>query len=345
MKGDFRNSRRLNKFVCDRLRTAGVCKDKTFIGPEWLGVEINTACNFNCVFCWFHSPYVTYQGRAWQLELEKFQEAVTDAAEMNCRYIYITGFGEPTLHPDLPEMISFAKAKGLHVVVTTNLSVSSPRVLQGLLSADELYVTFCGADSRQYKRMHCPRTKSYFGRVLSNIRALQKMAGPERKDFFLLNVIVNKINYQDVGALADLAKTLKIRRIRFSGFSKVEQTRFLSLDAAEVSALQKKIARLSSLPHFDIDENLMLPYSKLERCFMGWYALLLDVYGEVRVGCLDPAAPAAGSIYKERLKDIWFSQASQKIRLDMKYRLKKKESGHCPFFHRNARLEELIAKK
>nr|MBE6545594.1 radical SAM protein [Oscillospiraceae bacterium] len=87
-------------------------------------VEITNICNRSCSFC----PGTTREKRRMTLPEFKF---VADSLVGVTDYIYFHVMGEPLTHPELPEFIKYATAKGFKCAVTTNGTLISKR-------ADEL---------------------------------------------------------------------------------------------------------------------------------------------------------------------------------------------------------------
>ena len=79
-------------------------------------IEVNTACNLNCPIC-FANAGIGYSLTLGQVEamLDRLVEI-----EGNPEVVQFSG-GEPTIHPDLPEMIQAARDRGIRqVMVNTN---------------------------------------------------------------------------------------------------------------------------------------------------------------------------------------------------------------------------------
>lgn len=76
-------------------------------------VEITTACNLSCEICLRRNLGIP--GRF--LPLEDFRR-ILDSGKF--RYVGLHGWGEPLLHPQLFEMISYAESKGISTNLTTN---------------------------------------------------------------------------------------------------------------------------------------------------------------------------------------------------------------------------------
>ena len=76
-------------------------------------VEITNICNMNCSFCHGHRrPPRRMTGE----EFSRILDALSGATE----YIYYHLMGEPLTHPELPEFLRMAAARGFKSVITTN---------------------------------------------------------------------------------------------------------------------------------------------------------------------------------------------------------------------------------
>ncbi len=79
-------------------------------------LPVTDDCNFRCPIC-----YADAEPRAKPscLALPEITRRAREARKLGARTISITG-GEPTLHPDLPEIIRRARALGFRVLLVTN---------------------------------------------------------------------------------------------------------------------------------------------------------------------------------------------------------------------------------
>jgi radical SAM protein with 4Fe4S-binding SPASM domain len=108
--------------------------------PVLSEIALTYRCQNKCVFCYAESP-----GRGQRVsemttpEVRTIIDRIFD--EAHCPTVSFTG-GEPTLREDLPELVAYAKAKGMRVNLITN----------GLRCADRQYVRAlkaAGLDSAQ----------------------------------------------------------------------------------------------------------------------------------------------------------------------------------------------------
>lgn len=87
-------------------------------------------CNLRCPFC-HNREIVQSSGSMEEVPLEEIEEYVRDNAEF-LDGIVVTG-GEPTIHQDLPELLSKLKALGTKVKLDTN--GTNPDMLEDVLEA------------------------------------------------------------------------------------------------------------------------------------------------------------------------------------------------------------------
>jgi len=85
------------------------------IFPILLEVDPTDYCNANC-------PWCRYRGhdKGINIEKESLMEVIKDLSQEGLRGINWTGGGEPTLHPDLNEMVRYAWERGVENGLFTN---------------------------------------------------------------------------------------------------------------------------------------------------------------------------------------------------------------------------------
>ena len=76
-------------------------------------LEITNICNLDCLFC----PKTKRNKR--RLTLEEF-DTLSSKLEGKIQFLYFHLMGEPTLHPQLSDMVLVARDKGFIPVITTN---------------------------------------------------------------------------------------------------------------------------------------------------------------------------------------------------------------------------------
>ncbi len=97
-------------------------------GLSFLWLEITSKCNLECSHCYADAgPWHSLSGG---MNTDEWLTVIGEAADAGCRQLQFIG-GEPTLHPDLPGMISFAADRGYEFLeVFTNATTLTPKLLR-----------------------------------------------------------------------------------------------------------------------------------------------------------------------------------------------------------------------
>jgi MoaA/NifB/PqqE/SkfB family radical SAM enzyme len=102
-------------------------------GPGRCEFALNNACNANCDFCNFARDKLPKE--RWEyVERQGAFDAIDILYRQSIRYLILTG-GEPTLHPDLIDIIAHAAGKGMKVMMVSNAGLLKPRRIRDYADA------------------------------------------------------------------------------------------------------------------------------------------------------------------------------------------------------------------
>lgn len=120
--------------------------------PRMLDIELTSSCNFRCLMC--PTGNRSLDRPAKFMRGETFFNII-EQSEGRVEAIRFIGWGEPTLHPDLAEMIHAAHNHGILTHVNTNGSKIGSRSAQALVGAglDSIKFSFQGVDRASYAEM------------------------------------------------------------------------------------------------------------------------------------------------------------------------------------------------
>jgi len=156
-------------------------------------IEVNTGCNLNCPVC-FANAGVGYSLTMEQVEfmLDRFVETEGDP-----EVIQFSG-GEPTIHPDLMEMIQAAKDRGIRQIMVNTNGVRIARddkFLDDLAKQNPvIYFQFDGLRPETYLTI---RGEDFLDMKL---KALDRLA-EKGMDAVLVAAIERGVNTDEVGAI------------------------------------------------------------------------------------------------------------------------------------------------
>ena len=171
-------------------------QDSVVYGPiasrrlgQSLGINIlpltHKVCSSNCVYCqygWTASGGESAERLKRSAELltdieEAFQRLFTAGARVDC--ITLAGNGEPTLHPDLVEIVLGLKGlrdmyfPGASVGILSDATqITRPQVRHALGLLDARYLKFDAADEATWRRVNKPMGPISFQAMLEALRTV-----------------------------------------------------------------------------------------------------------------------------------------------------------------------------
>jgi uncharacterized radical SAM superfamily Fe-S cluster-containing enzyme len=164
-------------------------------------IEVNTACNLDCPIC-FADSGTGPQEHGYSLTLEQV-ESMLDAfirAEGSPEAVQLSG-GEPTIHPEILEMLAAAKRRGIPLVMlnTNGIRLARDRSFAPALAelGVHVYLQFDGFDERTQLAIR--------GRSLTpeKLRALERCASAG-VSVSLASAVERGINEHELGAIIRL---------------------------------------------------------------------------------------------------------------------------------------------
>lgn len=137
-----------------------------------LYIETTNKCNYKCIMCAGNDNIL--KRKKGFMDLKLFKRVIDKAKSIGIKYVIPHIWGEPLLHPDIVEMVRYAKKAGMRVEITTNGYLLSPKTSRGLLMAglDHLIVSFHGMTPESYEKIH---GVNGFDRVINNVKAFYRM--------------------------------------------------------------------------------------------------------------------------------------------------------------------------
>lgn len=170
---------------------------------ERVKIVTGLKCNIKCIFCYYRNHL--------KAPNRPFREIISDIVYAKRNGISEVDFsgGEPTIHPDLPMLISEAKSLGMKniCIITNGLRAADLTYLKILKKAglDEILFSVHGPNEKIHDEI--TETKGSFSKILE---ALSNAASENLK--IRINTVVNRLNYNYLDAIGTLV--LKFRPIQ-----------------------------------------------------------------------------------------------------------------------------------
>ncbi|MBM4134787.1 MAG: radical SAM protein [Nitrospira sp.] len=142
--------------------------------PIHLDVESTGVCNLRCPFC-------ATTTKTWgpdapgYMKLDLFRRIIDEGAAEGLCSIKLSFRGEPTLHPHLSEMVTYAKQKHiLDVYFNTNATLLTETLVHQLIDAglDRISISFEGITKEAYELY---RAGAKYEKVIENVQRLRKI--------------------------------------------------------------------------------------------------------------------------------------------------------------------------
>lgn len=250
--------------------------------PNILKIEVTTRCNANCIFCSHRF-----------LNKKHLKDMPFDTVKMlidqtNWRWkpeIQLSGFGEPTLYPDLVKAVRYCHKKGLKSSFNTNGFLLTRDLMDQLIKAGLSQFRFA-IDGYSKKTYESLRRGLNFETVLYNALDAWGLCRKSKTRMIILNVIC-KENENEFILLKDFWS-------RHSHKFEVNQ---------EMPFVQGRVEQFYS----DICDHF-------------WTQMQVRVNGDVVICCLDfpPNYTKLGNVYETPLLEIYNSPSFNKLRLNFK---------------------------
>jgi radical SAM protein with 4Fe4S-binding SPASM domain len=275
--------------------------------PYKLQVEPFYGCNLHCPGCPATDPEARRSPGPVDLDLyNKFIDEVGEYAF----FIRFWSWGEPLLHPHLPEMIARAHRQGLITITSTNANVPRDdaylrRLLQSGL--DMMIIAIDGIDQETYSSFRqngkLDRLLDFTGRAV----ALKKELGL-REPILNLRIVVTRRNEEQLPALRELARELGVDMLTHKTLNPSQDMKTVLYD---ILPKDKKYHRYA----IDEKEGTIIPRRRKRHCSFPWNQATLFADGTL-VGCefdhkyLYPF----GNLKDASFAELWRNEAAHRFR-------------------------------
>jgi MoaA/NifB/PqqE/SkfB family radical SAM enzyme len=221
-----------------------------------LYMEPTSRCNLACRTCIRN----TWEEPAGDMDAETFARLAGQLDRFpHLETVMFGGFGEPTAHPRILDMVKAVKALDLRAEMTTNATLLDDELVAGLLRErlDTLWISLDGTTEESFETI---RAGASLPRVLENVDRLARRNGRDGHTIEIgIAFVVMKTNLQDVKHLDRLARSVGARRILVSHvlpYSEAMEKEMLCLQTLTLETFTFAPGKTElSLPRIDVNNT------------------------------------------------------------------------------------------
>ena len=302
--------------------------------PIHLQLESTDACNLNCTTC----SRDVIVSKASLLKTEYWKGIIDEMRPSN---INVSGIGEPFLHPDIFEIVAYAKRMGATVNCATNftrLHGNHRKVVE--CGIDQLKVSIDATNPETFRLI---RGEDSWSEIIDNIRQVnkwKKLLGSKTPSI-RLNFALQSFNHMQCVELVELARDLGIGVLYYQHLSYVDmedRKSFLTGNMSKnqlLGQLQESHERAKEygietniplwLRDFEVYWNRMQPLDELvvqrKNCYMPWISTWLGADGWVRPCPIMPWTVdegRMGHVGTQTFAEIWNNEKYRELRAALK---------------------------
>lgn len=325
----------------------GIADGVVYGGPYHLEFDWVDNCNASCFFC--NSAHI-HDGRS--IPWPRAERLLEEAADSGLRSIRLAGGGEPTLHPNFPDLLRLIGRRGIALDnLTTNGTMLTAPVLEALrgVRLGELRVSLNYADPAAYAAgMGLP--ERFFERAVGMIRDLGALRR-EAPSFgqLIIQFFVTRATARSIIKSYALARDLGADVIVFRELWGVGPEHYFTPgDVPEITAQMREAMRedwgrgavVSQLESHGVGEQIATLRTELEGelgappqkptefidypiryCYIGWYSMTVLGSQAVHPCCFllpEPGIPPLGSLEQGSLGELWRGEGYAQFRREMR---------------------------
>ncbi|MDZ4860659.1 MAG: radical SAM protein [Candidatus Hydrogenedentes bacterium] len=267
-------------------------------------------CNQDCLWCEYNAEN-TDKNLTRVMSKEQLFKLADELHQLGVLGVEFCGGGEPTLHPNLAELVRIMKARGTSIGLLTNGTKLKGELASALVDcASYVRVGFDGATPETANRVKRPRTpEARFEAVCENIAhmlALRKERGAGVR--ISIKVVLDANNYHELEECVKVAIRLGVDSVQFKAARLVAS----ELNAEQSEQVDRQLAdirnRYPQIPVVGGTEKITMT----THCWLTPLQLTVDPMGEVYLCCYyrhRKEKHSIGNCFETPLQDLWYSES------------------------------------
>lgn len=296
-----------------------VLENSPFCAPYYVEIHITNRCNSNCYFC---NQKLFGKNRS-ELTIDNFQYLVNHLSNMGVKAIRLSGGGEPTIHPQILEVIDTIYNKGITLSSfdTNGIELSSDisnRLLEGELQ--NLHISLQAPTPESWEKI-TKRSVSDFELVLTNIKEFIQLDKNRRVNVYV-SFVIDPITYDELDQVYFLREYLGVRVLIHDLNCYPYDDEFLMKLLPPIESLLSEdegnvsIFIHSMVTNFGKQNNQII---RSTMCYAPWVSALIKPDGNVYPCCgLQIPHNVLGNILQEDFANVWSGEKYTRLRNEAK---------------------------
>jgi len=304
----------------DGLRRQSVKYGILLIGPRDLQLNIIQECNYRCLYCSRHNPYVRHPVLPQERRVSSaaLKSVIDDAYSMGVESVVFCGKGEPLLYRGITCLIGYALSKGFLVGVPTNAVFADCLFKLPPTPRLSLIINLSAINKTRHGLIHG-------GPVIDFCTHLSRIKKLSARFRVRLSFIITKQNYRDIEKFLRVACSVNVNDVifKFADTAIKKQQEELLLSQEEAAYLYSQLCKIKTSSHeFGIKTNIGHIESLLKKsrtaaphkdsrikCFNPWFFCKISFINGNRIyDCCRSEDEAVSILQKTGFRHSFFSK-------------------------------------
>lgn len=289
--------------------------------------------------CWEHSSELDGWGadqlareyharkryKSTVMDIDLYKSFILSLQKTGTRQIGLSGIGEPLLHKQVVEAVSFAKNLGMNTWITSNGSRLHPDLMKELVDAglDDLSISINAGSADEYGLVHSNQENSRFDQIIENLIWLKKYKqknGLALPRVSLSNVVSN-LNSNRALEMMQTGVLVGASNVSYRPIDVFPRSNRFALGSEDLSRLKSAFAKAAKLSkEHGINTNIDTFWQLLDLrarklipapCFAGWLYPFVLANGDVTYCCV--SREVLGNLNESSFEEIWFAPSRRRL--------------------------------
>ncbi len=206
-------------------------------GPDKVHIEVTNRCNLWCDFCYRTNPE---HGRPimGDMSMDMFHRVIDELKDLH--YLWLHQGGESLLHPNIIEMVMYAKQKNVskYIGITSNGMFLKNDLAESLIVAglNRLEISLDGADAETHQSI---RKNADFEKIIGNIINFCKFLKGE--DILQIRCVICSKNYDKLNIMPRRMSLCGVKKISFQKV--IHRNEFCDEEIPDLGKILKELKR------------------------------------------------------------------------------------------------------